>query len=255
MNSMSLTTLERGKTTIDAAALEALSAQLRGTVLREGDAAYDDARSIWNAMIDRRPGLIVRCVGAADVIAAVNFARENRLLVSVRGGGHNIAGSAVCDGGLMIDLSPMKSVRVDPATRRAWVEPGATLADVDQETQAFGLAVPTGINSTTGICRPDAGRRLRLDHAQIRPDHRQSSLRRCGHRRWQAAARQPDRKSGPVLGAARRRRQFRRRHGFRVPAPPVSAAGSVGACRSSLRRCRKGAAGVSGRRSKRRPTN
>ncbi|TIP77215.1 MAG: FAD-dependent oxidoreductase, partial [Mesorhizobium sp.] len=120
-------------------------------VLREGDPAYDEARSIWNAMIDRRPGLIVRCAGAADVIAAVNFARENRLLVAVRGGGHNIAGSAVCDGGLMIDLSPMKSVRVDPATRRAWVEPGATLADVDAETQAFRLAVPTGINSTTGI--------------------------------------------------------------------------------------------------------
>ncbi|RUU30000.1 FAD-binding oxidoreductase, partial [Mesorhizobium sp. M6A.T.Ca.TU.002.02.2.1] len=151
MNSMSLTTLERGKTTVEAAALEALSAQLRGTVLREGDAAYDDARSIWNAMIDRRPGLIVRCAGAADVIASVNFARENRLLVAVRGGGHNIAGSAVCDGGLMIDLSPMKSVRVDPATRRAWVEPGATLADVDAETQAFELAVPIGINSTTGI--------------------------------------------------------------------------------------------------------
>ncbi|WP_287305210.1 FAD-dependent oxidoreductase, partial [Mesorhizobium sp.] len=146
MDSMSLTTLDRGKTTVDAAALEALSAQLRGTVLREGDAAYDEARSVWNAMIDRRPGLIVRCAGAADVIAAVNFARENRLLVAVRGGGHNIAGSAVCDGGLMIDLSPMKSVRVDPATRRAWVEPGATLADVDAETQAFGLAVPTGIN-------------------------------------------------------------------------------------------------------------
>src|SRR5687768_13738100 len=100
MDSMSLTTLDRGKTTFDAAALDALLAQLRGTVLREGDDAYDDARSIWNAMIDRRPGLIVRCAGAADVIAAVNFARENRLLVAVRGGGHNIAGSAVCDGGL-----------------------------------------------------------------------------------------------------------------------------------------------------------
>ena len=151
MNTMSLTTLDRGKTTVDAAAIEALSAQLRGTLLQQGDAAYDEARTIWNATVDRRPGLIVCCVGASDVIRAVNFARENRLLVSVRGGGHNIAGSAVCDGGLMIDLSPMKSVRVDPAARRAWVGPGATLADVDRETQAFGLAVPTGINSTTGI--------------------------------------------------------------------------------------------------------
>ncbi|TSE03171.1 FAD-binding oxidoreductase [Mesorhizobium intechi] len=151
MDSMSLTTLDRGKTTVDAATIETLAAQLRGTLLQQGDAAYDEARTIWNATVDRRPGLIVCCVGASDVIRAVNFARENRLLVSVRGGGHNIAGSAVCDGGLMIDLSPMKSVRVDPAARRAWVGPGATLADVDRETQAFGLAVPTGINSTTGI--------------------------------------------------------------------------------------------------------
>ncbi|RVA23448.1 FAD-binding oxidoreductase, partial [Mesorhizobium sp. M7A.F.Ca.CA.004.11.2.1] len=151
MNTMSLTTLERGKTTIDAAALEAFSAQLRGKMLSEGDAAYDEARTVWNATVDRLPGLIVCCVGASDVVSAVNFARENRLLVSVRGGGHNIAGSAVCDGGLMIDLSLMKSVRVDVAGRRAWVGPGATLADVDKETQAFGLVVPTGINSTTGI--------------------------------------------------------------------------------------------------------
>ncbi|RWG68853.1 FAD-dependent oxidoreductase, partial [Mesorhizobium sp.] len=151
MNAMSFTALEGGKTTVDAAALETLSTQIRGTVLREGDAGYDGARSIWNDMIDRRPGLIACCVGASDVVAAVNFARENGLLVSVRGGGHNIAGSAICEGGLVIDLSMMKSVRVDVAARRAWVGPGATLVDVDRETQAFGLALPTGINSTTGI--------------------------------------------------------------------------------------------------------
>ena len=151
MKSMSLTTLEHGSKTIDAGALEAFAAQLRGTLLTEGDPAYDEARTIWNGMIDRRPGVIVRCVGAADVVNAVNFARENNILVAVRGGGHNIAGNAVCDGGLVIDLSEMKSVRVDIAAQRAWVGPGATLADVDRETQAFGLAVPTGINSTTGI--------------------------------------------------------------------------------------------------------
>ncbi len=151
MNDLSLTTLEGGKTAVSAPAIEALAAQLRGQLLVPGDASYDEARSIWNAMVDRRPGLIVRCAGAADVVAAVNFARDNNVLVAVRGGGHNIAGNAVCDGGLMIDLSPMKSVRVDEMTRQAWVEPGATLADVDKETQAFGLAVPTGINSTTGI--------------------------------------------------------------------------------------------------------
>ncbi len=146
-----LTTLELGKTTVDAAALDALAGRLRGAMLREGDASYDGARAVWNAMIDRRPGLIIRCAGASDVREAVRFARDNQLLVAVRGGGHNIGGSGVCDGGLMIDLSPMKSVRVDAAARHAWVEPGATLADVDKETQAFGLVVPTGINSTTGI--------------------------------------------------------------------------------------------------------
>ena len=148
MTSLNLTTLAAGKIAIGAAALPA---GLRGSLLREDDEAYEEARVIWNAMIDRKPGLIVRCSGAADVMQAIRFARDNQLLVAVRGGGHNIAGSALCDGGLMIDLSPMKSVRVDVAAERAWVEPGATLADVDKETQAFGLAVPTGINSTTGI--------------------------------------------------------------------------------------------------------
>ncbi|MBW9062833.1 FAD-binding oxidoreductase [Rhizobium herbae] len=151
MNDMSLMNLQAGKTWIGAEAIEALAGRLRGRVLDASDSAYEEARTIWNAMVDRRPALIVQCAGAADVISAVRFASDNKLLVSVRGGGHNIAGNAVCDGGLMIDLSPMKSVRVDIAAKRAWVEPGATLADVDKETQSFGLAVPTGINSTTGI--------------------------------------------------------------------------------------------------------
>ena len=151
MDALNLTTLAAEKATVPASAIEAFAAQLRGRALDESDADYDDARTIWNAMIDRRPGLIVRCAEAADAAAAVRFARDNGLLVAVRGGGHGIAGTAVCDGGLMIDLSPMKAVRVDAATQRAWVEPGATLADVDRETQAVGLALPTGINSTTGI--------------------------------------------------------------------------------------------------------
>lgn len=151
MNDLKLTTLDGGQTTISAAAIEVLAGQLRGQVLTSADPDYEEARTIWNAMIDRRPGLVVRCAGAADVMAAVRTATEHNLLVAVRGGGHNIAGNAVCDGGLLIDLSPMNSVRVDAAARRAWVEPGALLADVDKETQAFGLVVPTGINSTTGI--------------------------------------------------------------------------------------------------------
>lgn len=131
--------------------LENLRASARGQVLTPGDAGYDDARKIWNAMVDRRPEVIVRCMGAADVRKAVDVARDNMMMVSVRGGGHNIAGTAVCDGGMMIDLSPMKSVRIDPGRARAYVEPGATLADLDHEAQAFGLAVPLGINSTTGV--------------------------------------------------------------------------------------------------------
>ena len=125
--------------------------QLRGKVLLPGEPEYDSSRTIWNAMIDRKPKLIVRCAGVADIMRSVALARDHGLLVSIRGAGHNIAGNAVCDDGLMIDLSALKSVRVDPQTRRAWVEPGATLADFDHEAQAFGLATPLGINSTTGV--------------------------------------------------------------------------------------------------------
>ncbi|WP_210493252.1 FAD-binding oxidoreductase [Microvirga antarctica] len=151
MTDVTFVTLQAGQTTVDDAAIAALSARLHGKVLTAGDPSYDEARVIWNAMIDRRPALIVQCANADDVVHAVQFARDNGLLVAVRGGGHNIAGSCVCDGGLMIDLSQMTSVRVDAGAERAVVEPGATLADVDRETQLFGLALPTGINSTTGI--------------------------------------------------------------------------------------------------------
>jgi FAD/FMN-containing dehydrogenase len=151
MDTHNFRTLSAGTTAVDAAAIKTLESELRGTVLFQGSPGYDEARTVWNAMIDRRPGLIVRCAGAADVIKSVQFAASHKLLVAVRGGGHNIAGNAVCDGGMVIDLSQMKSVRVDPKSQRAWVEPGVTLADLDRETQAFGLAVPTGINSTTGV--------------------------------------------------------------------------------------------------------
>ena len=131
--------------------LDNFRSTLRGPMLQAGDEGYDSARSIWNAMIDRRPALIVRAVGVADVMASVNFARQHGLLLAMRGGGHNIAGNAVCDGGLMLDLSLMKSVRIAPASRRAYVGAGATLRDFDHEAQAFGLATPLGINSTTGV--------------------------------------------------------------------------------------------------------
>lgn len=131
--------------------MEGLRSGLRGSILLPGDPGYDQARTVWNAMIDKRPGLIVRCAGAADVLRAIRFGRDHGLLIAIKGAGHNIAGSAVCDGGLMVDLSPMKSVHVDPWNRTARVEPGVTLGELDREAQAFGLATPLGINSTTGV--------------------------------------------------------------------------------------------------------
>jgi FAD/FMN-containing dehydrogenase len=151
MTGLTVRTLDASSTTITPDTLAALRSKLRGTVALPGEDGYDAARSIWNAMIDRRPGLVVRCLGAADVVNAVKLARDEKLLVAVRSGGHNIAGNAVCDGGLLIDLSLVKSVRVDTASRTARVEPGATLADFDREAQGFALATPLGINSTTGV--------------------------------------------------------------------------------------------------------
>ncbi len=151
MADLTMATLDGDTTKIGQEAIRALAASLRGDLLTADAPGYDEARTIWNAMIDRRPAMIIRCAGVADVMRAVAFARQHQVLVAVRGAGHNIAGNAVCDKGLKIDLSAMKSVRVNPETRRAYVEPGATLADFDHEAQAFGLATPLGINSTTGV--------------------------------------------------------------------------------------------------------
>jgi FAD/FMN-containing dehydrogenase len=128
-----------------------LKQDIRGQLLAPGDAGYDEARKIWNGMVDKHPALIARCTGIADVIHCVNFARANNLVLAVRGGGHNLSGNAVCDGGLVVDLSRMKSVRVDPARRTARAEPGVIWREFDRETQAFGLATTGGQISTTGI--------------------------------------------------------------------------------------------------------
>lgn len=126
-------------------------AAFHGQIFEPADAGYDRARQIWNASVNKRPGVIAQCSGVADVIAAVNFGRENGLLTAVRGGGHNVGGRALCDDGLVIDLSQMNSVFVDDSTRRVRVQGGATLGDIDRETSVFGLAVPCGIVSKTGI--------------------------------------------------------------------------------------------------------
>jgi FAD/FMN-containing dehydrogenase len=138
-------------TTLTLKAKEEITGILRGNVLVPNDTGYDEARQIWNAMIDRRPAMIVQCADAEDVAPAIVFAHRNKLEISIRGAGHNIAGNALCNGGLTIDFSKMKNVRVDAGKRRAYVEPGATLADFDEAVQAHGLATPLGINSTTGI--------------------------------------------------------------------------------------------------------
>lgn len=137
--------------TLDAEAIQGFVEGVRGAVLRSGDQGYDDARAIWNGLIDRRPALIVQCTGPADVVDTVNLAREQNLLLSVKGGGHNVAGNAVNDGGLVIDLSQMRGVHVDPSAQTVRAQGGATWGDCDRETQLFGLAVPGGVVSTTGI--------------------------------------------------------------------------------------------------------
>jgi FAD/FMN-containing dehydrogenase len=138
-------------TTASEEAVAALEGRLRGRLVQPSDDDYDAIRAVWNGMVDKRPALIARCAGAADVVACVEFARRHHITVAVRGGGHNVAGVAVADGGLVIDLSPMRAVRVDPGTRTVRAQAGTTIGDLDHETQAFGLAVPMGVVTSTGI--------------------------------------------------------------------------------------------------------
>ena len=151
MSDLQAVTLSGSEALLEGAAVEEFRGALRGQSLLAGDAGYDEARVIWNGSTDKRPAIIVQCSGTADVIDAVDFARQHDLLVAVRGGGHNVAGNAICDGGIVIDLSSMNGVRVDLTAQRVRAEGGCTLGDVDRETQAFGLATPLGIVSLTGI--------------------------------------------------------------------------------------------------------
>ena len=151
MVDVKVVTLDGKGSMLSGATVEAFRKSLRGELILPVDASYDEARQVWNGMIDKRPGLIARCVGVADVLSAVDFARAHQLLVSVRGGGHNIPGNAVCEGGLMIDLACMRSVRVDAGQRTARAEGGVTWGAFDRETQSFGLATTGGSVSDTGI--------------------------------------------------------------------------------------------------------
>jgi hypothetical protein len=151
MTDIRIATTDGAGKVLEDAAVQTFSTGLRGSLLFPGGTGYDETRKVWNGMIDRRPALIARCAGLADVAATVRFARSHGLLVSVRGGGHNTPGIAVCEGGLMIDLAEMRSVRVDPARHTARAEGGTTWSDFDRETQVFGLATTGGAISHTGI--------------------------------------------------------------------------------------------------------
>ena len=151
MQTFAYTTLDKDLRHISQSVVDGFALKISGGVLRDGDPAYEEARRVWNATVDRRPALIVRCLTDSDVQAAVRFAAVHRMLLSVRGGGHHIAGNAVAQGGLMLDLSGMRTIRIDAANRRARIGPGVLLADFDREAQAHGLATPLGINSTTGV--------------------------------------------------------------------------------------------------------
>src|SRR4051794_16202566 len=151
MASLNATTTMGMEAVLDETTLGGLGESLQGDLLYPGSDGYDEARALWNALHDRRPALIARCAGASDVATAVNFARAHDIPVAVRGGGHNVAGTGSCDGGLLLDLAQMKGVQVDPGHRSAHAEPGLTWGELDRATQAFGLATPGGICSDAGI--------------------------------------------------------------------------------------------------------
>src|SRR3981189_231752 len=142
---------------IDPAPIKAFQNNFHGQVIEPGDASYDTARRIWNASIDKHPGLIARCLGVADIVRAVKFARANNLLVAVKSGGHNVGGRALCDDGIVIDLSVMKGIFVDSQARTVRVQAGATLGDVDRETHLSGLAIPKGAVAERGLGGPTRG--------------------------------------------------------------------------------------------------
>ena len=219
-------------------------ASCRGVVIGPADAEYDTARRIWNASIDKRPGLIARCSGLADVIAAVNFARDHDLLVAIRGGGHNVGGRALCDGGLVIDLSRMKGVHVDPRAGRVRVQPGVMLGELDRETHVYGMAVPAGVVSKTGVAGLTLGGGvgwlvkkygLTCDNVISFEIVTADGAGPAGQRR---------RAPRPVLGAARRRRQLRCRDLVRVP-PAAGQHGARRHARPSARPCGGAAAALS----------
>ncbi len=206
---------------LDQKLVDGLRAALRGPLLLAGDAGYEEARSVWNAMIDRRPALVARCLGVADVVAGVRFARESGIALSMKGGGHNISGLAVAEGGLMLDLSLMRGVWVDPRSRIARAQAGCLLGDVDRETQLHGLAAVLGFVSATGIAGLTLGGGF--GYVSRRFGWTSDNVRSMDvvTRRRPARARQRGGERRPLLGSPRRGRELRRGDGRRVRALPA----------------------------------
>ena len=238
MHSLTYLTLDKDVRQLRQTDVDAFAARISGGVLGAADSGYDDARKVWNGTVDRRPALIARCLNDGDVQAAVRFAAAHRMLLSVRGGGHHIAGNAVAEGGLMIDLSGMRAVSVDAGKRTARVAAGALLGDFDRAAQAHGLATPLGINSTTGVAGLTLGggfgwltRRYGMTIDNLLGATVVTADGEVRSRVGNLGAR-------AVLGAARRRRQLRRRHLVRVSACIRSAARSMPASSSTRSRRR-----------------
>ena len=221
MSGVEVARLDGGSVSLSDATLDAFAADFHGFVARSGEAGYDEARLIWNGMFKRHPGLVLRCLGTAGVMAAVRFAREHGLLVAVRGGGHSMAGRSVIDDGLLIDLSLMRAVRVDPTNNHVYAQGGARLVDIDQEGQAYGLGVPSGVVGTTGVAGLTLGGGTGWQMRKHGLSRRQPPLGRDRDRGRRGADRKRERERGSLLGRPRRRWQFRDRHDVRVSGPPA----------------------------------
>ena len=203
---------------MSAAMLDRLREQVRGQVTAPGDEGYDEARAVFNGMIDKRPAVVVRAENTGDVVAAVNFAREGALDLAVRGGGHSVPGFGTIDDGVVIDLSGMRGVEVDAGAKTARVQGGATWGDFNDATYPFGLATTGGIISTTGVGGLTLGGGIGYLTRGFGLSLDNLVARRCGDRGRPTAARERSRERRSVLGAPRRERELRRRHVVRVPA-------------------------------------